>query len=154
MKVATVLLIMSLLGVSTLAAQNRVVIDKTKLRNLARDAGVLSMIETKESVVEPHDGADFDRAPSLAASTPRDSQPAEEQSRSAPVADAASEGEAVPNIAACEACAWKSCTLHMPIIRRRAEPAEEKSRRRKIKTTFCHSKHSWHKVSLHPEADG
>ena len=53
MKVATVLLIMSLLGVSTLAAQNRVVIDKTKLRNLARDAGVLSMIETKESVVEP-----------------------------------------------------------------------------------------------------
>ena len=66
----------------------------------------------EESVVEPHDGADFDRAPSpSAASTPRDSQPAEEQSRSAPVADAASKGGAV---AASEVSEEKSASTAMP----------------------------------------
>ena len=66
----------------------------------------------EESEVEPHDGADFDRAPSpSAASTPRDSQPAEEQSRSVPVADGASEGGAV---AASEASEERSASKAMP----------------------------------------
>ena len=65
----------------------------------------------EESVVEPHDDADFDNPPSLAASTPRDSQPGEEKSRSVPVADAASEGGAV---AASEASEERSASKAMP----------------------------------------
>ena len=65
----------------------------------------------EEMVVEPHDDADFEECPSLAASPPRDSQPAEEKSRSAPVADAASEGGAV---AASEASEERSASKAMP----------------------------------------
>ena len=45
-------IILCLSVTSSMAAPNKLVVDKVKLRNLAKEAGVLSLLETKESPQE------------------------------------------------------------------------------------------------------